>query len=195
MTVSVGLPRALRMASSSCWPNWHTWRSPSRSSCRSAHHSVGGLSAQSSGLFGGSSGGGSSLDTLFSTGKGIYSAVTSGFGSAVSAGWSAGEGFLGGMQGAISNGSSYISSGLSGLFGSGGLAPQAALRRVHPRPVTPGRLCRAGRLTRTQRPVRHLTGRVSAPSVAQLWDTKTPALRAVRRGRPGAMQARKLGRW
>ncbi|WP_288101191.1 hypothetical protein [Pseudomonas sp.] len=81
---------------------------------------VGGLSAQSSGLFGGSSGGGSSLDTMFSAGKSIYSAASSGLGSAVSAGWSAGEGFLGGMQGAISNGSSYISCGLSGLFGSGG---------------------------------------------------------------------------
>ena len=88
---------------------------------------VGGLSAQSSGLFGGSSGGGSSLDTMFSAGKSIYSAATSGFGSAVSAGWSAGEGFLGGMQGAISNGASYISSGLSGLFGSGGVSAASSM--------------------------------------------------------------------
>jgi len=88
---------------------------------------VGGLSAQSSGLFGGSSGGGSSLNTMFSAGKSIYSAATSGFGSAVSAGWSAGEGFLGGMQGAISNGASYISSGLSGLFGSGGVSAASSM--------------------------------------------------------------------
>ncbi len=88
---------------------------------------VGGLSAQSSGLFGGSSGGGSSLNTMFSAGKSIYSAASSGFGSAVSAGWSAGEGFLGGMQGAISNGASYISSGLSGLFGSGGVSAASSM--------------------------------------------------------------------
>ena len=88
---------------------------------------VDGLSAQSSGLFGGSGGGGFSLDTMFSAGKSIYSTATSGFGSAVSADWSAGEGFLGGMQGAISNGAGYISSGLSGLFGSGGVSAASSM--------------------------------------------------------------------
>jgi hypothetical protein len=78
---------------------------------------VGGLSAQSGGLFGG--GGGSGGLGLFDMASKAYGVATSGFGSAVSAGWSAGEGFLGGMQSAISGGYNYISSGLSGLFGGG----------------------------------------------------------------------------
>ncbi|KAF1310964.1 hypothetical protein BLX42_11310, partial [Pseudomonas sp. SG-MS2] len=56
---------------------------------------VGGLSAQSGGLFGG--GGGSGGLGLFDMASKAYGVATSGFGSAVSAGWSAGEGFLGGM--------------------------------------------------------------------------------------------------
>ncbi|WP_256823706.1 phage tail tape measure protein, partial [Pseudomonas kurunegalensis] len=71
-----------------------------------------------SSMFGGGSSGGGLAD-LFSWGSKAYNVATSGFGSAVSAGWSAGEGFLGGMQGAISGGYNYISSGLSGLFGGG----------------------------------------------------------------------------
>ncbi|HGY9618034.1 TPA: DUF4214 domain-containing protein [Pseudomonas putida] len=84
---------------------------------------VGGLSAQTSGLFGGSaSGGGMSLSNLWNMGSSAYSAITSGFGGAIAAGWNAGQGFLGGMQGAISGGYDYISGGLSGLFGGGGAA-------------------------------------------------------------------------
>lgn len=81
---------------------------------------VGGLSAQSGGLFGG--GGGSGGLGLFDMASKAYGVATSGFGSAVSAGWSAGEGFLGGMQSAISGGYNYLSSGLSSLFGSGSAA-------------------------------------------------------------------------
>lgn len=72
---------------------------------------VGGLSAQS--------GGGGGLSSPWDIGTKAYGVATSGFGSAVSAGWSAGEGFLGGMQSAISGGYNYVSSGLSGLFSSG----------------------------------------------------------------------------
>ncbi|WP_256823702.1 tape measure protein, partial [Pseudomonas kurunegalensis] len=79
---------------------------------------VGGLSAQSGGLFGG--GGGSGGLGLFDMASKAYGVATSGFGSAVSAGWSAGEGFLGGMQSAISGGYNYISNGLSGLFSGAG---------------------------------------------------------------------------
>lgn len=87
---------------------------------------VGGLSAQTSGLFGGSaSGGGMSLSSLWNAGSSAYSAITSGFGSAVTAGWNAGQGFLGGMQGAISGGYNYIGNGLSGLFSSGAAASGA----------------------------------------------------------------------
>lgn len=82
---------------------------------------VGGLSAQTSGLFGGSVGGGGlSLSNLWSMGNSAYGAATSGFGAAISAGWKAGQGFLGGMQGAVSGGYGYISNGLSGLFGGAG---------------------------------------------------------------------------
>lgn len=69
-------------------------------------------------ILGGSGGGGGGLG-LFDMASKAYGVATSGFGSAVSAGWSAGEGFLGGMQSAISGGYNYISSGLSGLFGGG----------------------------------------------------------------------------
>ncbi|MEB3898536.1 DUF4214 domain-containing protein, partial [Pseudomonas guariconensis] len=88
---------------------------------------VGGLSAQSSGL-----GGGGGLGLLDMASK-AYGVATSGFGSAVSAGWSAGQGFLGGMQSAISGGYNYLSSGLSGLFGSaaaGGYTSAAAQSAV-----------------------------------------------------------------
>ncbi len=78
-----------------------------------------------SSMFGGGSSGGGLAD-LFSWGSKAYNVATSGFGSAVSAGWSAGEGFLGGMQGAISGGYNYISSGLSGLFGGGAASSLAA---------------------------------------------------------------------
>ncbi|WP_207869503.1 hypothetical protein [Pseudomonas sp. 51_B] len=79
---------------------------------------VGGLSAQNGGLFGGSAaGGGLSLSSLWNMGSSAYSAITSGFGGAIAAGWSAGQGFLGGMQGAISGGYGYISNAVSSLFG------------------------------------------------------------------------------
>ncbi|WP_449432356.1 tape measure protein [Pseudomonas putida] len=88
---------------------------------------VGGLSAQSSGLFGGSaSGGGMSLSNLWNMGSSAYSAMTSGFGAAVSAGWSAGEGFLGGMQGAISGGYGYVSNGVGSLFSGASSAGAAS---------------------------------------------------------------------
>lgn len=88
---------------------------------------VGGLSAQTSGLFGGSAGGGGlSLSNLWSMGSSAYSAVTSGFGAAISAGWTAGEGFLGGLQGAISGGYGFLSNSISGLFSGAGTAAGAS---------------------------------------------------------------------
>lgn len=88
---------------------------------------VGGLSAQTSGLFGGSAGGGGlSLSNLWSMGNSAYSAATSGFGAAISAGWTAGEGFLGGLQGAISGGYGFLSNSISGLFSGAGTAAGAS---------------------------------------------------------------------
>lgn len=84
---------------------------------------VGGMSAQSSGLLG--SAGGSNLGSLWNAANSGYNALTSGLGKAVTAGWNTGEGFLGGLQNAISNGGSYISNGLSGLFGGTGAGSAA----------------------------------------------------------------------
>ncbi|MDM9594650.1 DUF4214 domain-containing protein [Pseudomonas guariconensis] len=78
---------------------------------------VGGLSAQSGGLFGGS-GGGFNLESAWNTVSGAYSVATSGFGQAWSAGWNSGEGFMGGLAGAIKSGSGYITTSISNLFTS-----------------------------------------------------------------------------
>ncbi|MEB3843543.1 phage tail tape measure protein, partial [Pseudomonas guariconensis] len=83
-------------------------------------------------ILGGSGGGGGGLG-LFDMASKAYGVATSGFGSAVSAGWSAGQGFLGGMQSAISGGYNYLSNGLSGLFGgaaAGGYTSAAAQSAV-----------------------------------------------------------------
>ena len=83
---------------------------------------VGGLSGQASGILGGSSaGGGFDLQGAWNNVSGAYSVATSGFGQAVGAGWTAGEGFLGGVQGAIKAGAGSISAGIGSLFaGSSG---------------------------------------------------------------------------
>ena len=76
-----------------------------------------------SGLLGGNSsgGGGFDLQGAWNNVSGAYSVATSGFGQAVSAGWTAGEGFLGGVQGAIKAGAGSISAGIGSLFaGSSG---------------------------------------------------------------------------
>ncbi|WP_341519820.1 DUF4214 domain-containing protein [Pseudomonas sp. G.S.17] len=90
---------------------------------------VGGLSAQSSGLFGGS--GGMNASNLFDGASKAYSLATSSFGDAVSAGWSAGDGFLGGVQGAFKAGSGSISNGISGLFSGAGSTAGATANGVY----------------------------------------------------------------
>lgn len=76
--------------------------------------SSGGLSS----ILGGGSGGGMNAQGMFETASKAYSVATSAFGDAVSAGWTAGEGFLGGVQGAFKAGSGYLSSSIGSLFGS-----------------------------------------------------------------------------
>lgn len=73
----------------------------------------------------GGGGGGMSLSSIWNAGSSAYSVATSGFGGAVAAGWNAGQGFLGGLQGAISGGYGYISNAVSGLFSSGAAASGA----------------------------------------------------------------------
>ncbi|WP_288080316.1 phage tail tape measure protein [Pseudomonas sp.] len=87
----------------------------------------GGLAGQAaSSVLGSSASGGFSLQSAWNMASSGYSVASSGFGQAVTAGWKAGEGFLGGLQGAISGGGSYVSNGLSGLFSSSSAATSSA---------------------------------------------------------------------
>lgn len=75
-----------------------------------------------SGLTGSSSGGSTGTDqalgVLDAAGKSI-SLATSGFGQAVAAGYTAGEGLIGGIQGAFSSGAGYISNSITSAFATG----------------------------------------------------------------------------
>jgi hypothetical protein len=81
---------------------------------------VGGASAQSSGLFGELTGGaGGGLTSWLGTAKNVLSVASSNFGQSLMAGWNAGEGIVGGLQSAFSNGASYVGNAISGAFASG----------------------------------------------------------------------------
>lgn len=67
---------------------------------------------------GGSSGSGQLLGVLDAAGKSI-SLATSGFGQAVQAGYTGGEGFIGGIQGAFSSGAGYINDSITSAFATG----------------------------------------------------------------------------
>ncbi|UHC81656.1 phage tail tape measure protein [Pseudomonas sp. NIBR-H-19] len=67
---------------------------------------------------GGSGGGALNLQSAWDGISSAYSIGTSGFGQAVSAGWTAGEGFIGGIQGAFKAGAASLSSGVGSLFAS-----------------------------------------------------------------------------
>lgn len=67
---------------------------------------------------GGSGGSGQLLGVLDAAGKSI-SLATSGFGQAVAAGYTAGEGLIGGIQGAFSSGAGYISNSITSAFATG----------------------------------------------------------------------------
>lgn len=75
---------------------------------------------------GAAAGGGFGLNEAWNAISGAYSLGTSGFGQAVLGGWNAGQGLLGGLQGAASAGWSYgtgalgsLGSGLGSMFGGG----------------------------------------------------------------------------
>lgn len=72
----------------------------------------------SSGTGGTGGSGGQLLGVLDAAGKSI-SVATSGFGQAVQAGYTGGEGFIGGIQGAFSSGTGYITDGIKSAFASG----------------------------------------------------------------------------
>ncbi len=81
---------------------------------------VGGASAQSSGLFGDlTGGGGGGLTSWLGTAKNVLSVASSNFGQSLMAGWNAGEGIVGGLQGAFSNGASYVGNAITSAFASG----------------------------------------------------------------------------
>ena len=85
---------------------------------------IGGDSASSAGssggigsLLGGGSGGG--ISGSLSSIKNVLSVASSNFGQSLMAGWNAGEGIVGGLQGAFSNGASYVSNAITSAFASG----------------------------------------------------------------------------
>jgi lambda family phage tail tape measure protein len=96
----------------------------------SATGSGGGIASALSSITGGGSGGGLNLESAWNSVSGAYSVATSGFGSAVSAGWAGGQGLIGGIQGAFSSGASYVSSAISGAFSSGAAAATGAASNV-----------------------------------------------------------------
>jgi tape measure domain-containing protein len=83
---------------------------------------VGSASAQSSGLFGdltGGGGGGTGIMSYLNTAKNVMSAAGSSFGQSIMSGWAGGDGIVGGIQGAFSNGADYIGSAITGAFSAG----------------------------------------------------------------------------
>lgn len=90
----------------------------------------GGITEVLGQVFGGGGGGGGGIETAWNAVSGAYSAATSGFGSAVGAGWAGGQGLIGGIQGAFSSGASYISNAISGAFSSGAAAATGAAGNV-----------------------------------------------------------------
>jgi tape measure domain-containing protein len=81
---------------------------------------VGGAQAQSSELFGDlTGGGGGGLTSWLGTAKNVLSVASSNFGQSLMAGWNAGEGIVGGLEGALSNGASYVGNAITSAFASG----------------------------------------------------------------------------
>ncbi|WP_062391108.1 tape measure protein [Pseudomonas abietaniphila] len=88
---------------------------------------IGGAAAQSSGFFGDmGSGSGGGISSLLSNASSVISVAGSKFGQAVMAGWNGSNGILGGIQGAFSNGASYISSAITGAFTAGSATASSA---------------------------------------------------------------------
>ncbi|MCF7545550.1 tape measure protein, partial [Pseudomonas petrae] len=86
---------------------------------------VGGASAQSSGLFGDVTGSGGGLTSWLGTAKNVLSVASSNFGQSIMAGWSTGEGVVGGIQGAFGNGASYIKDAITSGFAAGSATASA----------------------------------------------------------------------
>jgi tape measure domain-containing protein len=87
---------------------------------------VGGAQAQSSGLFGDlTGGGGGGLTSWLGTAKNVFSVASSNFGQSIMAGWNAGEGIVGGIQGAFGNGASYVKDAIASGFTAGSATASA----------------------------------------------------------------------
>lgn len=89
---------------------------------------VGGLAASDSG--GGllsSLGDNGGITSLLNTAKNVMSVAGTRFGQAVMQGWSGGDGILGGIQGAFSNGADYFSNAVSSAFTAGSTTAAVAI--------------------------------------------------------------------
>lgn len=87
-----------------------------------------GLSGSGQATGGGSGSGANGMLGLASGATKLYSFASSGLGSAVSSGWSAGNGVVGGIEGAFKAGSTYVSDSITSAFAntSVGLSSQAS---------------------------------------------------------------------
>jgi tape measure domain-containing protein len=83
---------------------------------------VGGLEAsqQGGGLLSGlTGGGGGGIMSYLNTAKNVMSAAGSSFGQSILSGWTSGDGLVGGLQGAFTNGADYLGSAITSAFASG----------------------------------------------------------------------------
>ncbi|WP_062381977.1 tape measure protein [Pseudomonas abietaniphila] len=81
---------------------------------------IGAGAAQSSGLFGGlTGGGGNGITSLLGNVSNTISVAGSKFGQAVMSGWNGGEGLSGGLEGAFNNGADYFKGAVESAFATG----------------------------------------------------------------------------
>jgi lambda family phage tail tape measure protein len=83
---------------------------------------IGGDSATGStggGALSGLTGGGTGIMSYLNTAKNVMSAAGSSFGQSLMSGWASGDGIVGGLQGAFTNGADYIGSAITGAFSAG----------------------------------------------------------------------------
>lgn len=83
---------------------------------------IGGDSAKGAGggaLSSLTGGGGTGIMSYLNTAKNVMSAAGSSFGQSIMSGWASGDGVLGGIQGALTNGADYIGSAITSAFATG----------------------------------------------------------------------------
>ena len=81
---------------------------------------VGGLAASDGGsILSGLTGGGTGITSYLNTAKNVMSVAGSKFSESIMSGWNSGDGMLGGLQNAFSNGADYVQSAITSAFSTG----------------------------------------------------------------------------